>query len=590
MIKFDIETNGLLPTLTEVFTICLQQDDGPIERYHEDPEIRPRSGDIEHGLARLRSDGIIIAHGAHDFDVPALQKVYPLWRPFGEVRCSLVDSRLIWSDIKQIDFAKFKMKQFPGALCGSHAIEAWGHRMNCHKGSFDVTDSSRKFTQEESDYCAQDVAVLSKLVSLESRQNTSPQALRLERSFAIQIADMRQRGVTMDQKAMNKLSLQLELRIDEIRALLAQSFPDFVDVYFTPVKKLRREKVVPFNPNSGAHIQRALYEKYGWKPKVFCDDGSMKSDGDTLAGIDFPEMPLVIEFMGLRQLLGQISGGPKSWATLMVNGKVHPRVTHNGTPTGRCRHSSPNTNVRKVLTSKGEILQGAAGRFGYECRSCWVPEGDKVLVGADASGIEFRILAHLIHPYDKGALAEMVLQGIDIHQHNADMTGLTREAAKTALYASLYGAGAQNISQNLGVTVKEAGEIKKSILGAMRLDVLIKDLADYAESKGYIVGLDGRRIPVRSLHAVLNCANQGGAAVVVKQWTVDVAEAWNKRGFEFQMLIHQHDEMQVQEDPFYAEELANLMQDTIVTSGQKLNLNIPLAADAKIGTSWAQTH
>ncbi len=587
-IRFDIETNGLLDELDTVFCICLKEAGGEVERYHDDPTIKPRAGSVRQGLRRLEGADELIAHGLYDFDLPALQKVYTNFKPQGRLVCSLARSRLIWSDIKAIDLRRAKAKKFPGELVGSHGLEAWGHRLGNFKGSFDVTDSSRKFTQGESDYCAQDVEVLDSLCLLQSRQQWPTESDKLEQAFAAEIAAMNRRGIHMPAGPVEELVGTLTLRIEECLEELHTVFPPFEDEYETPKKKIKKVKVTPFNPKSSRHIQRALFERYGFKPTEFTPSGEMKTDAESLAALDFPEVKLIIEYSDLRQLRSSIQGtNGKSWVENIRDGRVYPHVIHNGTPTGRCRHARPNTNVRAVETEDDKVLVGAAGRFGWESRSCWQPSEDLVMVGADASGIEFRVLAHLAYPFDGGRLANMVMEGVDIHQHNADLTGLTRTASKTALYASLYGAGAPKIGSQLGVSVKEGGRIKSLVLGAMSLDELIASLTAECEDTGFITGLDGRRIPVRSQHAVLNCANQGGAAVIIKLWTTLTAAQYSR---EFRLLIHQHDEMQAEEEPRYAPDLAHTFETAIVEAGQNLGLLIPLAAEAKIGESWAETH
>ena len=233
---------------------------------------------------------------------------------------------------------------------------------------------------------------------------------------------------------------------------------------------------------------------------------------------------------------------------------------------------------------------GFPGKHGFEQRSCWVPPEGHEMVGADADGIEFRVLAHYAADYDGGQLADMVLSGLDIHQHNADIAGITRPQAKLALYASLYGATDGKIARSLKVPFIRGREIKNAVLAAVGIDGFIKKLSEHAEMHGWVQGLDGRRLPVRKAHAVLNTAIQGGASVVIKQWTVLLAEQVALQGMDARMMIHQHDEMQWAVWPDNVEEFMSECKVTMCTAGVTLNLNIPVTATPKRGSSWAMTH
>ena len=123
---FDIETDGLLDTLTKVHCIALMDVDTRVVLTFD-----PTS--IEQGLKALMEADELIGHNIMGFDIPALLKVYPDFKPPKKLTDTLVLSRLIWPNLRELDFKKEKI---PRKSFGSHSLEAWGYRLKCHKGDF----------------------------------------------------------------------------------------------------------------------------------------------------------------------------------------------------------------------------------------------------------------------------------------------------------------------------------------------------------------------------------------------------------------------------------------------------------------------
>lgn len=146
---FDIETDGLLDTLTQIHCIALKDIDT-----NEVFSFSP--ADIEQGLDMLYKADTIIGHNIINFDIPAIQKVYPSFETEAKVLDTLVLSRVIKADQGNMDFATMAL---PRKLNGSHGLKAWGIRLGLLKGDFGETTDWSKWSEEMQSYCEQDVEV-----------------------------------------------------------------------------------------------------------------------------------------------------------------------------------------------------------------------------------------------------------------------------------------------------------------------------------------------------------------------------------------------------------------------------------------------
>ena len=144
IVVFDIETNGIknfrtLLGLEKIHCIALGQVSG--DGVAEEPEIV----EIEEALERLRVADIIVGHNIQDFDIRAIQRLYPEWRPEGCVRDTLIMSRMLWPDVQNEDW---QCPDFPKMLIGKQSLKAWGVRLGIHKGDFGETSDWETFTPE----------------------------------------------------------------------------------------------------------------------------------------------------------------------------------------------------------------------------------------------------------------------------------------------------------------------------------------------------------------------------------------------------------------------------------------------------------
>jgi len=454
---WDLETNGLLDEVTKIHCLVIRLSDtnddaGGVYRYSDEPATN-RAGTVLEGLTflfRLHNvEGYHIGgHNVIKYDHPVVEKLFPGMFKVDKARTfdTMVMARLIWSHIKEIDLGLMKKGKLPGALYGRHSLEAWGVRLGLLKGDFgkketeDDTDVWAVFTQEMLDYCDRDTEVTARLLEKCLGKNYSQQAIDLEHKIQWVMAQMERNGFPFDEAAAAQLLVKLVAHRDRLEEQLKQTFqswevklPDFIPARDNKTKGYKkgvpvpRSKTVMFNPRSRDHIANRLIALHGWVPEEFTDGGKPKVDEDVMKDLPYPEAPLLAEYLMVTKRLGQLSEGDNAWLKLVKKGKIHGSINPNGAVTGRATHSKP--NISQVPAS--------GSPYGEDCRALFgVPEG-WIQVGADASGLELRCLAHFMARWDQGKYGEVLLNG-DIHTENQKAAGLpTRANAKTFIYGFL---------------------------------------------------------------------------------------------------------------------------------------------------------
>jgi DNA polymerase-1 len=628
-IIFDIESNGLLDTITQVHCIALCDSLFPdvVQSY------RGTAG-IEQALSSLEQADVLAGHNIQNFDIPALKKVYPRFNPKGKVRDTLIMVRLIWPEIATQDYKLVREgKPFPTTLIGQHKLEAWGHRLGVYKGNFgSKQDESvwEKWTQEMEDYCRQDVVVVRKLYSMIKSKGYSEESIQLEHDFAAIIDAQEKEGFPFDEEGAKTFYVELCGQRAELDKQIAPMFPDWETQHpFTPkvnnqklgyVKGVEFIKVKKhhFNPASDKQIIDRLKVQRKWEPVDFTEKGQPKIDGDTLRrlGKEWPECNLLADRADIDKIIGMLAEGENAWLKLVKNGRIHGRVITNGAVTGRCAHFKPNL---------GQIPK--EGEMGKRCRALFTSIYGWNLLGWDASGLELRMLGSYMGKYDDGAYVQIVTTG-DVHTTNQHAAGLpTRTNAKTFIYAFLYGAGGHKIGLIVGVKDEEIPELKKLglwgkaratlerrnmstsdvnvalevkgrmlkaqfIKGLPALGMLKEAVEVKAKQQGFIKGIDGRLIPTRSPHSSLNTLLQSAGAIVVKKATVIWHQHLKEKGLadRVRQVVHVHDEVQALVLEGYEKEVGELARQSIKEAGEYFKLRCPLDGEFKVGRNWQETH
>jgi DNA polymerase I-like protein with 3'-5' exonuclease and polymerase domains len=215
-----------------------------------------------------------------------------------------------------------------------------------------------------------------------------------------------------------------------------------------------------------------------------------------------------------------------------------------------------------------------------------------MMVGADLSGIELRMLAHYLAKYDGGRYADILLNG-DIHQTNADKIGVSRRQVKTISYAMIYGSGDQRLGTSFDASLGEEAakrkgkEIRKAFVEAIPgLSDLLKAVK-HAAKRGYLRSIDGRHILCDKGHQSLNYLLQSGAATIAKRQMVLANDQLPKTARQLAFI---HDELQFECEKKDVKDLMFLLELSAVQAGEYYKLRVPIAAESKAGMNWAEVH
>ena len=415
-----------------------------------------------------------------------------------------------------------------------------------------------------------------------------PEWVQMEHQVAHILQQQEEHGWYFDEQAARELESTLRRELEDTTRLLREQYPYCAGALFTPKRNNSRQgyiegaelqRLKEFNPTSRDHIAWILQTHFGWTPTQMTPTGKPIIDETTLSEINTTFSRQCLKLLDLTKKLGMISEGVNAWLKLVT---TYKRIHHHcsvGCATHRCSHRNP--NLAQVPSDE---------RF----RALFLPTPGMVMVGADLSGIELRLLAHYLARYDGGKYADIILNG-DIHQENADKIGITRKQVKTVTYAFLYGAGDKKIGTSFDGSLGEdqaarkGKEIRKAYVDAIEGLSDLLTAVKRAAQRGYVRGLDGRYISVDKGHKALNYLIQGSAATLAKRWLIlaNCAAAVEPHTHQ---LAFVHDELQYETTPEYADDLKFLLEFTAKQTGEHYNLRIPIAAEAKSGSNWAEVH
>jgi len=583
----DIETNGFLENLDTIH--CMVFKDIETQKvYSYNPD------QINEGLNLLKKAELIVGHSVMGFDLPAIEKVTG-YKHEGKILDTLLCSRLIWSNMTEVDYTN---KNLPPKLIGKHSIESWGYRLSLRKGDFAQTATFDVWTQDMQDYCERDVEVTFLLYKEIEKKNYSEKAIKLEHDFAHWIIKQEQGGVDFDETTAQSLFLSLQKQRLEIEQKLSAVFGTWRKstgfktykrdnqkrgiVAGVPVEQFKTEI---FNPNSRDHIADRL-KTLGWKPKTFTATGKPEVNEKVLKSLPYDEAKLISRHLLIQKRLGQLSDGEQAYLKLITKEKkIHGKIITCGAVTGRCTHFNP--NLAQVVAKGSE--------YGTEMRSLFVAPTNMVMCGIDFSGLELRVLASYLYNYDSGDFAKTLLEA-DIHSSNQQILGLeTRAKAKTFIYAYIYSAGNERISEILEVSVTEAKRIRETFERAIpALRNLKNAVAVKYRNQKWIYGLDKRKLMCRAEYSSLNTLIQSAGALLVKAGTVIVNNDLQQAGFvwgkDYRMVLHVHDEMQFVVHKDKIEEFKNIASGLFNKTKDYFGFKCELAGEIKVGSNWSETH
>lgn len=574
-LAFDIETDGIVATKVH----CIVAIDVTTR---EQFIYRSDKGDLD-GFRDLISEPCeLIGHNILGYDIPTLERLMGM--EFGQ---HLLTDSLVLSRLSN-----------PSRL-GGHSLKNLSRNTTEEKTHH---EDWSVISDDMVEYCVQDVvATIGVYLRLiQELAGFSEESIRLEHQVQTIVQRQVKRGWRLDTYKCYDLLAELKERKFQLEDEVHKRFKPkykYIKQVVPKVKKdgttstvglkflgdqwttvhgtFSRVDLTPFNLGSRMQIGEYLKD-FGWKPSKFTDKGQAIVDESVLKEVKgIPEATLIANYLLVQKRIAQIS----SWVEAMdeTTERVHGYVNTNGAVTGRMTHSSP--NMAQVPSVGAE--------YGKDCRACWIVKDGYKLVGCDASGLELRMLAHYMN--DEKYTHEVV-DG-DVHTANQHAAGLqTRPQAKTFIYAFLYGAGDAKIGSIVEGTAKDGKRLKDKFLANTPKLQVLKDNVSDASARGYLKGLDGRKVYVRSEHAALNTLLQSAGAIIMKKALIILDEYAKLWGIDYEFVGNIHDEFQVEVRESQSHEFGRLAVASIQAAGIQLGLRCPLDGEYKVGNNWADTH
>jgi len=582
---FDIETNSLTPS--KIWCIVAKDvDSGQLYTYGPDQ--------IADGCDLLEASTYLVGHNILGFDIPVIEKL--TGRQVAKENTRVVDT-LVLSRLFN------PTRSGPNA----HSLATWGapSRLNFPKMAFDDYD---QYSSTMLEYCIRDVELnleVFKYLQKEGR-GFSAQSVILEHEVSRILEKQRTDGFLLDQQKADLLLAKLRERLAEIEDEVRRIFkPKIEEIVLTPKRKkdgvisrvaqggrltneeyeeavtrntlepIKRYKTVEFNLGSRIQIGQYLQE-FGWKPEKFTEHGRPIVDEKVLMGVKgIPEAALIAEYLLVQKRIAQVD----SWLDAIdeEDGRVHGFIKSTGAITGRMTHMKPNMAQ----------VPNVASPYGKECRECWTSEKGYKLVGIDASGLELRMLAHYMKDED---YINEIING-DIHTTNQKLAGLeSRNQAKTFIYALIYGAGNKKIGQVVGGSAEDGERLKRHFLHNLVSFEALKRRVSAAAGRGYLKGLDGRKILIRSEYAALNTLLQSAGAIAMKEALVQFDKRIREKNYDAKFVANVHDEWQLEVRADQADDVGRWGVECIRNAGKAFQLMCPLDGEYSIGDNWSETH
>ena len=345
-----------------------------------------------------------------------------------------------------------------------------------------------------------------------------------------------------------------------------------------------------FNINSPKQLGEVLFDQLGLPPVKKTKTG-YATNADVLEKLKnkHPIIPAIVDYRMLTKLKSTYADGLMK--EIREDGRIHTTLQNLVTATGRLSSTEPNLQNIPVRTD-----------LGAEIRKMFVPKPGCVLVDADYSQIELRVLAHIA---DDKTMQQAFCSGEDIHTATAaqvfrvdkdQVTPLQRRHAKAVNFGIVYGISEFSLAEDIGVSRYEAREYIDNYLATYHgVRDYMKRVVAEARETGYTTTLYGRRRYIPELKSsnfnirqgaeriALNTPIQGTAADLIKLAMVRVEQALNEKYPEAKLLLQVHDELIVECPAQIASDVAALVSRQME---QVATLRVPLTAEAKIGKSW----
>ncbi len=399
----------------------------------------------------------------------------------------------------------------------------------------------------------------------------------IELPLAYVLAKMEHRGILLDRQRLKKLDIEIQKQLIKLE------------------QKIYELAGTKFNINSPKQLSHVLFERLKLPPIKKTKSG-YSTDAEVLTKLAaIHELPkTILEF---RELYKVRSTYVLSLLDLQdpKTGRIHPTYNQTGTATGRI--SCTNPNIQNIP------IRGEIGRM---VRDAFVAPEGYVLISADYSQIELRILAHITGDEN---LKKAFLEGEDIHRKTAsfitgkapeDVDENDRRRAKVVNFGIAYGMSPFGLAKELGISNEEAaGIILNYFLSYPRVKEWIDRTLEEARKKGYVTTIMGRRRYVYNINnpnrqvrefferIAINAPIQGSAADLIKKAMIDVNKAFEEEGLDAHLIIQVHDELLVEVNEKDFERAREVIKEKMENA---IKLDVPIVVDIGSGHSWLEAH
>ena len=597
---FDLEANGFLRDATRIHCIATRNLASRVEHFFGPNEI-------EEGLDFLSQCDVVAAHNSIGYDLPLIKKLYPDWlMPLYED--TLILSRLYNPDRK-----------------GGHSIEAWGEMFHHPKPEHEDWTT---YSEAMGNRCIEDTRILAKVVrhlNMERGDYDWTDAIRLEYKTQWLQNEIEERGVNLSPEA-HLAADKLQGMLEDTQHILNSSLPLLVKPKGMPVTKpftntgklaKRVTNILgapldvggpfsgvvfePLNLNSSKQLNEFLLS-IGWKPTEFNykkaarggyelnEDGtymvsSPKVTEDSLEPLNHPVAQHLKEYRILKHRLSilrhtKLNGEKTGWCnTVRDDHRVEAIAIPLGTNTHRYTHQNI-VNLPSVGTPHSEYI-----------RSMLIPTDGMILAGTDATNIQARLGGHYAYPYDGGEYGDLLLSG-DFHTRNAEAFSqvagdeITRKQAKGIGYALSFGAQVRKIATMMGCSMALAEELINAYWEGNPGLAEIVEKCRVDSKRGYLIGLDGRKIFIRSPHSSFNALLQSAEAVIMKH-------AFTMMGGhpdQWKLILTMHDEWLAEMEEKHQSDYGLTTGYTAEYLNAKFDMKVPIEFDTTFGYTYADTH
>ena len=438
---------------------------------------------------------------------------------------------------------------------------------------YGVTVPKTEVSQETMVQQAAVFPALCRVIEEKISQNTQHKLLHeIELPLARVLAQMEELGFAVDKTGIAQYGTELEGKIDLLR------------------KQIYSEVGYEFNLNSPKQLGEALFVKLGLPAGKKTKTG-YSTNAEVLEKLRYqhPAVELILEYRTLAKIKSTYCDGLLK--VVESDGRIHSSFNQTETRTGRISSTEPNLQNIPVRTAVGK-----------ELRKFFIAKENYVLVDADYSQIELRVLAHVANDQ---SMIQAFRNNDDIHRDTAAevfhmpremVTPLMRSRAKAVNFGIIYGIGAFSLAKNIGVTRAEAEEYIKTYLehfsGVRRY---MTEVVEKAKETGYVETLFGRRRYLPELSSsnfnlrsfgervAMNMPIQGTAADIIKIAMIRVGHRLEREKLRARLILQVHDELLVEAPQEEAELVRQLLTQEME---QAIHLSVPMVAEAAVGKTW----